>query len=567
MQPRSLLKGFAAASTAVVVLLTVAAIWLLRLSPLGLLHQSATLPEIVQLVPRQSIGFVALAAPLPRLERLRRFATPLGDRRRARREWQRYFSAAGQGPLAEFLQAAQVDFDREILPWLGDESLVMGLEASSERPDYAIALSTRDLDRSNFLLNLLWQRQYLQRATDPIETYKGVQILTVTDGDRSWAVAAVGDRYVLFATSARGVREAIDSWQVPRLSIVSNPQYRATVAQLEGDRVGLAYLNLAAIAQATDFWPAWNTPNGPLSGLALGLGIERQGLVLETSLHATVPKTIAPRDKTENSSLSTFSALPDNTLAAVIGYDLQQAWRSLQYSFDASPLPNPLVQSLAPLEAETQLDWQQDLFSWMRQAFAIALLPSGNHYTWLLAADIDRANPAAIAAFEAKLRDLGIQPISVPLSNSKWGEAIAWVPVPDFEGESDSSSREATSNAATAIAYRLQRGNTVYLSPSLSAIEQALSRPSLSRSPEFKSLARSLPRSDRGYLYARGAELARQKPNWEEAIAPIPFTDRLEAVLLALAETAIAPEASEVVPLKTGAVPVVQNAKIVIKPN
>ena len=72
---------------------------------------------------------------------------------------------------------------------------------SDNRPDYFIAFSTADVDRSNLLLNVLWRGQYLQQQEPNVTAYKGVQLLTIPVNNRDWVVGAVGNRYTLFATS------------------------------------------------------------------------------------------------------------------------------------------------------------------------------------------------------------------------------------------------------------------------------------------------------------------------------------------------------------------------------
>ncbi|MGK7907331.1 MAG: DUF3352 domain-containing protein [Synechococcus sp.] len=242
-QPQWLVKGLAIASAAVVFLVALTFLLILKLSPLALRDRPAVASDIIRLAPRDTVLAATLDAPLLDVERLNRYLTPFSERGPLHRQWQQWISAEGKGPLSEFLSATQLRFDRDFRPWLGRENLLAVTATNGELPDYFVALSTQDLQRSNFLLNVLWQQQYLQQQDPQVEVYKGVQLLSVPVGDRDWAVGAVGNRYVLLATGSDVARGAIDSWQMERLSLASTPIYRDAAAE-RSTRLGLVYVNL-----------------------------------------------------------------------------------------------------------------------------------------------------------------------------------------------------------------------------------------------------------------------------------------------------------------------------------
>ena len=278
--PQRLLKALGIASAVVGLLLVLAIGWLLNFSPLSLVNRPAEVPEIVRLVPRQSVAAVAVNAPLVDIERLRRYRTPLSQRRRVHRQWQNWFAAGGEGPLANFLAATHLQFERDMQPWLGKESLlaVTAVEAGGE-PDYFVALSSRDVQDSNFLLNLVWQQQFLQQQQPQVEVYKGVQLLSVEVADREWVMGALGDRYVIFANRVEVAREAIDSWQLPELSLAGSSSYQSKLADLDSVRVGLAYFNFPEMRGKSDWW-GFDTSQFETDGEAslVGIGVNDLGM-------------------------------------------------------------------------------------------------------------------------------------------------------------------------------------------------------------------------------------------------------------------------------------------------
>ena len=253
-QPQLALKGLAIATAAVGLAILSAYIWLLHFSPLALLHHSAQSPDILRLAPRQSVAAIALDVPLKNVEQLQRYVAPLSKRRAIHRQWSRWLAAGGDGPLSDFLSATQLDFARDIQPWLGEESLLAIASPNPDRPDYFVALSTADVERSNLMLNLLWRQQYLQQQAPQVEVYKGVQLLQVPVADRQWVVGALGDRYTVFATSVDVACEAIDSWQVDELSLTSTADYQSAVSEFNAPHLGVVYSDFPAESAVTDLW-------------------------------------------------------------------------------------------------------------------------------------------------------------------------------------------------------------------------------------------------------------------------------------------------------------------------
>ena len=270
--PQWLLKALAIASAVVGLLVVLAIGWLLNFSPLALVNRPAGVPEIVRLVPRQSVAAVAVNASLADVERMRRYLAPLSQRRRLHRQWQEWFSAGGGGPLSSFLVATHLQFERDLQPWLGEESLLAVTAVQGGEPDYFVALSSRDVGDSNFLLNLVWQQQFLQQQKPQVEVYKGVQLLLVPVDDRQWAIGALGDRYAIFANGVEVAREAIDSWQVPELSLAGSSGYQSELANLDPVRVGLAYFNFPEMGGISDWW-GFDTTQFDAGGEASLVGI------------------------------------------------------------------------------------------------------------------------------------------------------------------------------------------------------------------------------------------------------------------------------------------------------
>lgn len=466
MQQRQLLQGILVAVALTVFGIAGVTLWLFTQSPIALLFSQTTLPEIVRLVPRTAPATLVLSQPLDHLEDFVQAAAPPQYRRRTRQTWDRLVSGRGPGGLGDFFGETNVDFRREIQPWLGDETLVALVDLNPASTDlterdwgYLIAVTTEDLTRSNLFLNVLWQRQELAGQPIKIETYKGVQITSSTFGKTpALSAAAFGDRYVLFADQPQVLREAIDSWQLPFLSLANDPQFQSVIDPLQPAGVGWAYLQLAGDPMR----PSLAEP-GSLEALGLGLHASFKGLVADTSAVWNLPADrVSPETlgKADQHAAEILKHVPPSVAMVFTGQDLSQIWGRLQ---TVEPLAGLAVaETLQELEETTQLNWQADLFSWMTSDFALAVLETDIRKSdalsnWILVAEVPEESLPAQQALDQQIRALGLDWRSVALTQPEWGEAVTWIrpllnpanPAPSIVSNTVASKPGVASGAST----------------------------------------------------------------------------------------------------------------------
>jgi hypothetical protein len=519
MQQRQLLRGILVAAALLVLMLVASIGWILTQSPVSLLLAKPPLPEIVRLAPRSTSALLVLAAPLSQVQNFLQAAAPAQRRRLTHRAWDRFFSNKGPQGVADFFAAGNINFRREVAPWLGSETLLALLPSQADpesKPEILLATSTRNLDRSNLFLNLLWQRQEFSGLTQEIQTYKGVQIVATTEGKSPLlAGAAFGDRYVVFASRPQVIQAAIDSWQVPDLSLAADPHFQTVVQSVQDPRVGWAYLRMNDGSNAA----------GSLRDVGLGLGVDFRGLVAES----VAEWSLAPEDatlwaqKTEVSP-GLLNHVPQSAQAFISGHDLRADWRVLQ---TLQPLAGlDLSRLLQPMQKQSGLDWNQDLFRWMRGDYALVAMPASRKPvkksaaakpSWLLISEMGETAPAAISDLDARIESLGLRPIPVPLSRSEWGDATAWIPASTAtpskpvaadgvteEGSTAEISAETmkalTLQLAKAKAFHLERDHLFYLAPSLEILERALADAPLGSARAWKQTA-PISKSNQGLMY------------------------------------------------------------------
>jgi hypothetical protein len=154
--------------------------------------------------------------------------------------------------LDQVLKDAGLSFSGDIQPWLGSEigasvrlnlkSAAGGSTADSPAAFYAVS---RDDTKARAMLAKLraskWAKNY--RWSD--ETYNGITISVGTPTDTSGKVGAyaIVDHVVVLATSSALIHEIIDTDQGRAPRLVDSSEYKATLAGLPSDRLGLVYVN------------------------------------------------------------------------------------------------------------------------------------------------------------------------------------------------------------------------------------------------------------------------------------------------------------------------------------
>ena len=386
-----------------------------------------------------------------------------------------------------------LDYERDVLPWLGGEMTFaltdMDLDADAangEQPGYLLAIAiapNRQLEARE-ALRLLWQRRSLSGDVPRSERVSGVRLLysaqLESKGVGAAASALVGDRFVLFANDARVLRRSIRAAQ-STTNLAQNRAYRETVAQLPDERVGLAY-----------FEP---------SRMAMSLELSSGGVVARLRQAQRVGLS-AKRFVNEDISLGadeisrTMAFLPAESQWAIASADLSERSSALS--------------ALGVAE--------KDLPSFMASAadgfYALGRVNAG----WILIIERDEEK---VAAQDAAALEKGYSAVPVALGEDEAAEndlkesgaaneAIAWT-----RFKAKSRSRTTSSGLQTEVlGLHMPLGNYEIFTDTLGAMEQAMAASkespnralsqSLSQSSQFKQAASVLPQPNGGYLYLSG---------------------------------------------------------------
>jgi hypothetical protein len=470
--------------------------WILAQSPLQLLLAGVKEnPAAAIFVPKQAPLVVSLLVNPERLETFVSSVTPIRQRKRAREE----FEQLQQGLLAN----TGADYGKDIQPWLGDE-VTFALTASDfdrnaengEQPGYLLVAKSKDGEAARQFLQSFYAQEAIAGTSELVfEPYKGVNLIyrrNLTDHRTTSASAVVGDRFVLFANHPRVLRAALNDAQAVDLNLERNPAYQKALSTLTGPRIGMSVIDLPALAGLIAKQPV---PPELEQTLTVGFALSRHGLVAKMALAGLKgDESISPR---LSKPVKALELIPAQAMLAAAGTDLGGLWEQLSTGVTPESAPAQLLERVvAQLNDSLEVDVVEEIFSWVRGEYAIALLPSTEESrpNWVFVTEKTPEASAAIARFDTLAREQDLSVGNFTLQDQK---ITVWTQL-------EASSQQPTTRLEAVVrGARTSTDNYEILSSSLDGLSQALSdrQQSLIARPDFQDAIALLPSENDGYAY------------------------------------------------------------------
>ena len=496
--------------------------WLTTHTPLNLLAGGpTTTPAAAVFVSKQTPLLASMLVNPDRLEALRQvFATP-EERSRSHAEFEQIKKS--------LLVNTGLDYRRDIEPWIGDEITLAVIDIDSDgdsnngkQSGFLLALSSKNVDRSQQFLDSYWRKQSRADKTVQSEIYKAVQInykqvpiankktspispfnplsLPKTTLPPSFATAAIGvssdlgnnPSFVLFANSPNVIRDAINNVVAANLNLNNSPNYQKAFQQLTQGRIALAFVNL----------PQSSTEQNPqvsLNSLAVAVGVNRRGLLAQTALVTSRENTASP---TLSEPVKALQYIPSASPFAVASTDLRNFWADLSSAVSTNAEVSKLVdRTLADIQQVWGVNLQQDIFNWVQGEYALGLLRnSSNSADWIFAAEKSADSQKAIDKLDEIARSKEYSIGSFTLRNQK---ITAWTQLTTSQNYNRENKRksaletEAKGVRATVGKYEIFTTSVEAMDAALEAAETG----SLVANQDFQTSIEPLPPSNDGYFY------------------------------------------------------------------
>lgn len=513
--------------------------WFWAKSPLTLLRGRAVAePMAAMFVPKNSPAMVSLLVNPDRLQALRRMRTPWKLRGESRTE----FDRLQRSLLAE----TDLNYDRDIKPWLGDEITVAVTsldvdhnQSNGGQPGYLVSLAVKNPIKSREFLDIFWQDRANAGADLVFEDYKGVKLISsqpqrqlfksrrksktlelnpfADSKSQGWASAVVGDQFVLFANSVEELRQAINRVQAEDLNLTSDPTYQQAIANLPKNHLGIAVLDVPKLSG----WINKTTP--PTTSpqpLAIALSANTKGLLADAIwLGDTHPlATLPPRSQ----PVEALRYIPQTGALVVAGMDLNRLWQTTAPTEE--PLSGTIAQVLKPLESKWGISLPQDIFSWVTGEYALALFPSddANTSNWVFVAQQGDQTHAGVQKLDQIAIDHGYTVGTFTLKG--YDPIYAWTQLKAATTAETESEPQLKLEAEVLGVCGSAEGYEICAN-SVPAIDRALNAPkqgSMLEKEDFSTGLSLLPSENQGYFYMNWHD---SKPTLEQKLPIVRFLE------------------------------------------
>ncbi|MBE9122315.1 DUF3352 domain-containing protein [Tychonema sp. LEGE 07199] len=456
----------------------------------GLSQQISNPQESAKVVPDEAT-MAAFISPNPQaLAQLQQFGTPGAQK------------LVDQGLKAfqeQSLAGTQIDFDRDLKPWLGGVMVALlppDAEAKTDPPELLVVVSVKNkISAWNFANKLKSQ----QGATIQETEYKGVKISEIAEPTgKRYSVALLNDQLVM-APLRKPVELAIDTFKgAPSLATqqsttkffsesagVKNPiatiyiaDYPASMQQLKANLPDDLQPLLTVMQQFKQ-----------VKSLVAGIGADSSGLRVKT-IAQLAPQLPEKNSPTPSKLLSRF---PGETIALVGGKGLDKIWSQATAEAKDSPEVDRGIQQVRNSFKRLDLDADRDVFGWMNGEFAIGAIGSDRGILSQLGMGVamifetsDR--PAAEATLEKLDAIAKSNPTVSVASRQVQGKQVTEWQIPQ---------------QGSLFGHGWLNENSVFVAfggPLVDVITTAPPQP-LSSSPSFQAIAASLPPANQGYFY------------------------------------------------------------------
>jgi hypothetical protein len=389
-------------------------------SPLSLLDKGEQrLPVALQFVPKQSPLVVSVLTRPDRLTDLWEYLADPSLRQSVQTDIQTLERS--------LLAPTGLTYKTDIQPWLGEEVTVAlvsrDLDQNGENgyfPGYLVAFACQDSQAARSQLELFWQNRAIAGAALTFEDFSGSRLIYAqsrsappdTQGQREqWATALVADRLLLMANHPDVLRQALTAAQAADANLQTEPRYKAALSALPTSRLGLAIVNLPAVAS----WLNQDEPAGSPRAIATALAqltanagaadwgvfslrLTRQGLLADMALVAPQGQRLAPVSPTPKDWGAMARYLPDSLAMAVLGTDLATFTDDLPPLFNlGSTAGTPWLSPTRAIDRTFGPGAAEALLTGIDQDYALGVktLSAGELTDWVLlspqAASMDQA--------------------------------------------------------------------------------------------------------------------------------------------------------------------------------
>lgn len=414
----------------------------------------------------------------------------------------------GAGEIAKLktslLANSGLDYQQDIQPWLANEITLAvttpDIDHDTEngkQPGYLMALASQKPEKSSEFVNLLFSKRVLAGSTLATEEYQGVKLIYDDAQPQQQPLAgAVVDDFVLFANDPSVLRDAINNVQAPELNLTSSPQYQKAIQQLPKGAVAVTFFNLPTLAQ----WQGLELPTPIYDSQITALTFNPKGLLAETSFLST--SEVVPPSAALSQPVGALQYIPASAGLVIAGAhldnlgesDLGKLWTQAKTAISGSEtdIISRLEQPLLTAQKTWGINLTQDVFSWVKGEYALALIPrAGKNPGWVFVAEQQDGVAEGVASLDAIASSQGINNNTLSFNQQK---VAAWTEL--------SVQPKQLTVEANIKGIHTTLGNYEILASDIETINDVLTQGnSFVKNRNFQSSVVTIPQPNQGYIY------------------------------------------------------------------
>jgi len=366
--------------------------WTLNSSSLNLLNENFKKEPLAPLfIPQQSPAILSLLVNPDSLENLAKWRIS---------PWKRSLVQQDINQLeTNLLKSTGLDYREQIQPWLGEE-LTLAITSldydhnpnNGAQPGYLLAVQTKDVQLAKEFLQAAYSEKVLKTNSElKFQQYKGVNLITqqslVPKPNLIFNSSAVLADFVLFTNHPKILQEAINTLQVPDLSLNSSPSYKKALHLSSKSRLGLFYGNLPLLSAWLGNDYRVNNPE-IFQAMTINLSLNTNGIVAQVEL---IDNKLSKDEKSlSQESIGLLKYTPSDSIFSLIAIDLPQLWNKVQTELSVkSPLQELIQDAIARLENNLDIAVSREVFPWIKGEFSLSLVQDPLHKKpqWLFIAE------------------------------------------------------------------------------------------------------------------------------------------------------------------------------------
>ena len=419
------------------------------------------------------------------------------------------------------LAKSNIDYQDDIKPWLGDEITLAVTTIDIDRdPEnglqtgYLMALATAKPGKSRDFLELLFSKRAFSGTNLGIERYKGVKVIYDNTEYSSGVniqnpkskiqnnlAGAVVNNFVLLANHPQVIKEAINNLQAPDLNLISSLEYQKATQKISKNSVAITFLNLPKVGK----WQGLELAESTYNSQILSFVVNSQGLLTESTFFTN--SQILPSYLPLSQPVGALQYIPKSTALAIAGTnlskldnsDVAKLWKQVTASIYGSSKDGTarLLQPLATIQDNWNLNFSADIFNWVTGEYALALLPNSENTTlnWLFVSEKTPGLAAGITHLNNIASRSGFNVSSLTLDQQK---ISAWTKI------TATSKNNTSINVDTKVkGVHTTLDNYEIFSSDLKTLKTVLSQKqkSLLKNPQFQNSIATIPQPNQGYIY------------------------------------------------------------------